>query len=124
MNRTPTCSRRTAANVHRATWPADRRPMPWRPNRRCQRKPARHSGTTRMSAWAATPSVAVPARSAILVPSHCVRSSTFPVAAGPYSAMNAANPAIDTTLLSTGAHMNGPNCPRALRTCPSSVYRP
>src|SRR5664280_2662910 len=90
----------SAANVHRATLEAVRRPTPRKPQRGVNRNPDRHSGTMSTRAWAAMPAVALPASTQIigevqlLTPAWCG-----------YSARKYAIPAIATMLARTGDHM-------------------
>ena len=46
------------------------------------------------------------------------------LAAPPEQGMKIMNPAIETTLLTIGAHVYGPNTRRAFRASPTSAYRP
>ena len=123
--RMPTWPAASAANVQPATRPAVLRPARRQSHRGRKRKPIRRSGTTRTSAWATMPIVAVAPRKAIGRGPQAAGSDSGPSRVyRPYTAMNAPKPTIDTTLLTTGAHMYGPKLPRALSTWPSSVYRP
>ena len=72
-----------------------------------------------MSAWTATPSVAPPARIATIV--GVQTGDRCPYGSAPNATMNTISMAIATTLLTTGAQVNGPNDLRALRTSPSRV---
>ena len=108
----------TAAKVHSAT-------RGGRPQTRPRAGPRPAGSGTRCgaaaprarSACAATPSVAVPATSQIIVGVHAVT----PASVGSPRTRKAPRPAMLTMLATAGAHMYAANWPRALRTWPSSV---
>ena len=114
----PNCWTMTAANAQIAMVEAVRSPTPrkWKLGRKVY--PARRSGMISTSAWATMPSVALPARTAIIFQVHRSGSAT---SSGCVPNQNQTRPAIATTFASTGDHMNAPNRPRALRFSPSSV---
>jgi len=72
------------------------------------------------TSWAMMPRVAKPASVTIMGVVHAETSVWLP----PKITMNAAKPAIDTTLLTTGAHAYGPKTLRALRISPSRANMP
>ena len=92
-------------------------PSPWprNPHTGRNRNPLRYSGTTSTSAWATTPSVALPASSVIMSDVHASGGSP-PSGNPPKMTRKATRPAIAITLLTAGAHMYGPKMLRAFRT--------
>ena len=104
MMRNPSWPTSIAANVQNATLPAVPRPTPRNPKVGRYENPMRLSGQMRMSACAATPSVADPPRRAILSGVHVSRVCGEAVFV-PKTTMKTSRPMIATMLLSTGAHM-------------------
>src|SRR5699024_11023798 len=107
MTRKPSWPTSMAPNVQNATFPADPSPTPRKPKVGLYLKPMRLSGQMRMSAWATTPRVAVPAMRAIISGVH-VSSPCGDALFVPKIRAKAPSPMIATILLRTGAHMYGP----------------
>ena len=76
-----------------------------------------------MKACTATPSVAPPARMAIITGFQS-SAPRWPAVSAPKAAMKTSSIEMPTMLLTTGAQVKGPNDFRALSTSPSSVYSP
>ena len=69
-----------------------------------------------MTACTTMPSVAVPASSAIIAGVHASTATSEPK-----SRMNTRKPAIETTLFTIGAQVNGPKTRRAFSASPTSA---
>ena len=107
---------RIMPNTHPAACPVRFRPTPFQRKSGRYASPARFQNTMRTRAWAATPRVALPASRAMRPASQTSTDRLTP--SPPKTRANTMRPAIATTLLSTGAHVNGPKAFRALSTSP------
>ncbi len=119
---TPIWLTKRVAKVHHATLLADPKSVPFKWKSRRSLRPDLRMGRNSQRACAITPTVDRPATTAICA--DVMDSAARMSPAGPHRCRNRAREAIPTTLFITGAHMYGPNMPRALSSSPRRLYRP